>query len=496
MKHKLIAVSLSALMVLSTAWLAACGNETNPPDGDNPGGGGNQLSEYVLPTYSDRTTKKVSVHDPSIFFDPNTKTYYAFGSHFAVASSTDLITWKQEVRDEQPEELYGEEKYGIWPKAIEDTVKLVKPAGDIKTTWAPDVEFYNGKYYMYYSLTRAFGSDRSAIARVESDNVLGPYTNNTAIVDSVSATGAYPNCIDPELFYDKDGKLWMVYGSFFGGIYIKELNNSGDNWGLPKEEGFGKLLWKNGATDEKGNLLGVEGPFVFYNETTDYYYLMVSEGDLNTVYNMRIARSKTPDGPYKDITDNDVSTDEGKGNKIAGNYQFQRAGKQPGYAALGHNSVIKDKDGRYFVVYHTRRQTGSTVTKGHNLCVSQMFFNEQGWPVMAPNCYVGEQLGIVTQAQAAGMYEVVVHSAVTKVDMVVSEEYKFNADGTVQKGTEAAGSWTVKENYYVEITLGETVYRGVIAPGWDMYSAEEDQEGVLSISAVSDTGVSFWAIAN
>ena len=32
----------------------------------------------------------------------------------------------------------------------------------------------------------------------------------------------------------------MVYGSFFGGIYIKELFNEGENVGLPKESGFGK----------------------------------------------------------------------------------------------------------------------------------------------------------------------------------------------------------------------------------------------------------------
>ena len=40
-------------------------------------------------------------------------------------------------------------------------------------------------------------------------------------------------------FYDKDGTLWMVYGSFFGGIYIKELDKNG----LPVEDGYGKLLW-------------------------------------------------------------------------------------------------------------------------------------------------------------------------------------------------------------------------------------------------------------
>src|SRR5699024_8832276 len=125
------------------------------------------------------------------------------------------------------------------------------------------------------SLTRDFGSSASAIGRVESDDIMGPYSNNTIIVESVTSTDPVkPNCIDPELFYDKDGKLWMVYGSAFGGIYIKELDDNG----LPVEDGFGKLLWTpNGI---------VEGPFVFYNEDQGYYYLMATQGDLSKDYTM------------------------------------------------------------------------------------------------------------------------------------------------------------------------------------------------------------------
>ena len=30
----------------------------------------------------------------------------------------------------------------------------------------------------------------------------------------------YPNAIDPTVFYDADGKMWMVYGSWSGGIFL------------------------------------------------------------------------------------------------------------------------------------------------------------------------------------------------------------------------------------------------------------------------------------
>ena len=49
--------------------------------------------------------QNVSVHDPSIIY-ANGK-YYAFGSHFAVSSSVDLITWTQELDEQGHNALYG-----------------------------------------------------------------------------------------------------------------------------------------------------------------------------------------------------------------------------------------------------------------------------------------------------------------------------------------------------------------------------------------------------
>ena len=490
MNKKIFAIPLCALFVVSAACFSACG-------GNNDNGGDNNentlkyglkpTEEYVLPDYGERTESGVAVHDPSVFRDPKGGKYYAFGSHYAVASSDDLITWKQELKDNEHTKLFT----GGVTAAMPQTTALAQGATD---AWAPDVEYHDGKYYMYISFTTGFGSNRSVISRVESDNVLGPYSNETIIIESVTSNQPdKPNCIDPELFHDKDGGLWMVYGSFFGGVYIKALNSSGENWGLPQEEGWGTLIWKTGYSD------GVEGPYVFYNNLTDYYYLMVSEGDLFTVYNMRFARSKNPDGPYEDITGGNVATASGKGNKVAGNYKFARQTVQPGYAALGHNSVIKDADGRYFVVYHTRREDVSAdkgISVGHNLCVSQLFFNEEGWPVMSPVCYEGEAFGIVPEADLVTDYEVVIHSEQTVKTIVKSEDYSFTDENKVQKGNSEVGTWSIKDGYYVTITLGTAEYNGVVVPGWDMYTANKNnREGKLCITAVSDEGVSLWAIA-
>ena len=491
MKKKLFSIALAAVVTVSMGLIAAACEDPGSQNGG--GGGGNTPTKAIeIPTFGQQSN--ASVHDPSVFQDPADGKFYVFGSHYAVASSYDLVEWEQEVGDKGWSQLYGTAAYtknGIqWPRALQETVDTVTPSATkentIDTTWAPDVEYYNGKYYMYYSLTKAFGSRESVIGRVESDNVLGPYDNNVIIVSSMGGSGSAPNCIDPELFYDKDGKLWMTYGSAAGGIYIKELYNSGDNWGLPKEDGFGKNLWNGGNNQE--------GPFIFYNSDFDYYYLIVSYGSLSSSYNMRVARSKAPDGPYVDITNTDVSTVVQAGNKIAGNFVVE--GKGVGVAAIGHNSVVK-VDGEYFSVAHARSgSSGSGVGSGHSLLVQQIYFNKDGWPVFSPSRYVYEQKGLVTQEQAAGDYDVVLHTEGTTATFAQSKVYTFAADGTITDAADAsAGSWTVTDDYYVEITLDGVTYNGVICPGWrEYYNNVNDYHGVINMTAVSDEGRSLWVI--
>ncbi len=518
MKHKkLFCIALSSVIAFSMIAFSACDKDEKPDDsGKTPEGPGQTTQatllpteKYTLPTEDDEAnrlkSKEVAVHDPSVFYDEASETYYAFGSHFMVASSKDLIEWTQEVGDGSSEatgkvvsqKLYGD---GVdWRTVLSESVKYA--GRGMPSTWAPDVNFHNGKYYMYYSLTSGFGSNKSVIGRVSSDNVLGPYANEEVLITSGETGG--PNAIDPELFTDKNGGLWMVYGSHFAGIYVKELYNDGENWGLPKEEGYGQLVWKGG--DEV-----VEGPFVFYNDLTDYYYLMTTYGDLNFSYNMRIARSKNPNGPYTDITGADLATipADGRayGNKVAGSFKFENAYDQ-GYAAMGHNSVVKDKDGRYFVVYHARRQTNfkadnkddSGVTPGHHLFVSELYFNEQGWPVMAPTPYVGERAGLVTQSEAAGDYKIIVHTTGTTAAPATSTTYTLSADGKITLGTEEKGTWKVTSDYYVEIVLDGITYNGVMTTGWDVYRCFDEDTAVLGITAVSNLteqkqGGSLWGI--
>ncbi|MEG2963782.1 MAG: family 43 glycosylhydrolase, partial [Janthinobacterium sp.] len=57
-----------------------------------------------------------------------------------------------------------------------------------------------------------------------------------------------------------------------------------------------------------GNHSRIEGAYVLYSPQTQYYYLFTSFGglDANGAYNMRVARSRNPDGPYVDAKGKDM----------------------------------------------------------------------------------------------------------------------------------------------------------------------------------------------
>ena len=86
------------------------------------------------------------------------------------------------------------------------------------------------------------------------------------------------------------GKLWMVYGSYSGGMFILEMDEA---TGKPVPgQGYGRHL----AGGDHG---AIEGGYMLYSPESGYYYLFMSFGGLaaNDGYNIRIARSRIPPGP-------------------------------------------------------------------------------------------------------------------------------------------------------------------------------------------------------
>jgi arabinan endo-1,5-alpha-L-arabinosidase len=480
--------------------LAGCGGSdgvTNPVTAAPP-------VNAVTPPATSIAFADVSVHDPSVIRVDGT--FYIFGSHLAAARSTDLMNWTS-VADGV---TATNPLFSNVVNQLADTFAWAQ----VTDLWAPDVvKLDDGKFYFYYNACKG-DSPRSAMGVAVADKVDGPYVNKQLFLKSgmwgeISEDGVnvydaltMPNVVDPNTFFDKDGKLWMVYGSYSGGIFILAMDKT---TGLPVAgQGYGKHLIG-------GNHSRIEGAYVLYSPESKYYYLFTSFGglDANGAYNMRVARSLNPDGPYLDAKGNDmanVRSDPTKplfddatiapfGQKIMGNHQFALAagesGTALGYVSAGHNSAYYDTaTGKYFLIFHTRfPNTGEL----HQVRVHEMFVNADGWLVVAPFRYAPLSKNAtplaaeVTAADAAGSYKMINHGKDISVAIKTSQVVQLAAGGAVTGAV--TGTWTHDGGNRITLTLGAAgTFKGVLSRQWNTNASAF----VVTWTAQSVDGVSIW----
>ena len=383
---------------------------------------------------------------------------------------------------------------------------------EVPSLWAPDVvRLADNRYYFYYNSCRG-DSPRSELGVAAANAVTGPFANPQRLLrsgmtglseDGVSAYDpqVHPNVVDPQTFFDHNGHLWMVYGSYSGGIYILAMNEA---TGLPDPgQGYGRHLLG-------GNHARIEGAYILYNPTTGFYYLFSSFGGLaaDGGYNIRVARSQAPDGPYLDAAGTDMSTVRGlttqifhdpsiepHGQKLMGNYQFELAagetGTPVGYVSPGHNSALHDvATGNYFLFFHTRFPGRG---EQHEIRVHQLFFNSQGWPVAAPFRYAPLSLAQpavtadVSNADTAGAYKMVNHGKDISATLKPSRSVRLNADGTLSGAV--VGTWIHRGGNLIEIAFsGVGPFYGVLSRQWNPNA----NRFVVTFSAQTQSGISIW----
>lgn len=438
----------------------------------------------------------VTVHDPSVIKVGDT--WYIFGSHLAGAKTDDLMNWTLIDSDVKADNV-------IIPNAKEEMKEAFEWA-KTDTFWAPDViQLSDGKFYMYYCNCEG-SSPRSALGIAVADNVEGPYTDLGIILKSGQDAGTpdedggpydatvEPNAVDPCVFFDAEGRLWMVYGSYSGGIYILELNAE---TGFPLESGYGKKLLG-------GNHLRIEAPYILYSPETKYYYMFLSFGGLASDggYNIRVCRSENPDGPYYDSEGQDMIDCKGAagsffddakaskyGVKLMGNFSFPYAegenGKfRNGYVSPGHNSAWYDEEtGEYFLIFHTRFEG---MGEGHQVRVHQMFLNEDGWPVVSPYRYTGEKLEKVDESVIPGAYKLFNHMHNISAETRTSTDIVLEADHTVSGSFE--GTWELKGDHSAVLVLNGIEYKGEWILEWDQFG----YKNVVAFTALSDKGYAIW----
>lgn len=214
------------------------------------------------------------IHDPSSVIKRD-GVYHIWGTGNGIhhITSTDLVGWTAAPT------VFPAGQYPSW-------INTYVP-GFTGTVWAPEVFFLDGKYYLYYSCS-TFGSKVSAIGLATSTD-LNTWTDQGMVVFSNNSTPY--NAIDPAVFQDANGTPWLVFGSYWTGIWMGQLDSA-----------TGKLL---GATlTNVANVSDAEAGFVI--RRGNFYYLFYNRGSCcngtSSTYYMQVARSANPNGPYVDRT--------------------------------------------------------------------------------------------------------------------------------------------------------------------------------------------------
>lgn len=191
--------------------------------------------------------------------------------------------------------------------------------------------------------------------------------------------------IDPDIFFDENGKVWFVgthdtgkpNQNGIGEIWIQELDLA--NWKL-KGERFS--IW----TGACGGCC-VEGPHIY--KENNRYYLMVAEGGTSYNHAVMIASSESIKGPYESNPKNPILTSRHLSNN---NWVH----------STGHADLVKLKDNRWYMVsLGIRNEIDATSNMGRETHLMPVVWEEawdnwveveEGrwepdiikWPVVAP----------------------------------------------------------------------------------------------------------------
>ncbi|NDV70159.1 family 43 glycosylhydrolase [Dysgonomonas sp. 25] len=233
-----------------------------------------------------------------------------------------------------------------------ETRPSFEPKGGL---WAPDINYINGKYVLYYSMSVWGGEQTCGIGVAVADKPEGPFTDKGKLFRSNEI--GVTNSID-QFYIEEDGKKYMFWGSFRG-IYAIELSDDG-------------LSIKPGA--EKVHVAGTAFEGTYIHKHGNYYYFFASIGSccegVNSTYQLVVARSESLFGPYVNkagvnVLDNGFDVVIGPNDRFVGN---------------GHCSeIVQDDKGNDWLLYHGVDKQNP---RGRVLLLDKVEWVD-GWPVVA-----------------------------------------------------------------------------------------------------------------
>ncbi len=299
------------------------------------------------------------VHDPAIIKQDDT--YYVFCTGGSIRRSKDLRHWTVSGR-----------VFANLPEWVSSEIPGVRDG-----YWAPDISFYNGVYRLYYAVS-TFGKNDSAIG-LATNKTLDPDSPDYKWSDQGMVFRSRReddfNAIDPNLASDEQGRQWLDFGSFWGGIKMRRIDP--ETGKLSAED---TRLYSLASRPQDQNPAApagpptkhaIEAPFIVRHDS--FYYLFVSFDfccrGVNSTYYVAVGRSTNITGPYQDAAGKPMT--EGGGTRLTTSTSLWRG--------PGHEAVLLQPGGPDLMLFHA--YDGATGKPFLQISTVEW---DNGWPHVAP----------------------------------------------------------------------------------------------------------------
>jgi alpha-N-arabinofuranosidase len=274
--------------------------------------------------------------------------YYLVTSTFGyfpglpVFHSRDLVSWRQIGNAiDRPDQL--------------DFGRL----GLSRGVFAPAIEHHRGTFYILNTCVDCGGNFLTTAT-----NPAGPWSDPVWLPEIEGG-------IDPSLFFDADGRAWIV--------------NNGPPEGTPLYEGH-RAIWiqefdaqakrmigprrvlVNGGVDISQRPIWIEGPHIIRKD--GFYYLIAAEGGTAEGHSQVVLRSRSVTGPYVPGPDNPILTQR----------DLPRDRANP-ITSAGHADFVQLPDGSWWATFlAVRPYRGDFYNTGREVFLMPVDWEEGGWP--------------------------------------------------------------------------------------------------------------------
>lgn len=229
--------------------------------------------------------------------------------------------------------------------------------------FAPDLSFHKGRYYLVGTCVDC-GGNFVMTAR----NPAGPWSKPVWLR---SVEG-----IDPALFFDDDGRAWLINNRAPEGpplydghraLWIEQFDPATLRMmGKPK-------LVVNGGIDLSKKPVWIEGPHIY--KVGGHYYLSAAEGGTSVNHSQVILRADKADGPYVPAP--------ASVNPILTQRDLDPARPNP-ITSAGHADLVQMPNGQWAAVFlATRPYRGNLYNIGRETYLLPVSWKD-GWPVILP----------------------------------------------------------------------------------------------------------------